>query len=153
QIQGLDHFTIQIVARDSGPVGVARKVKVWKAARTTSTVTFTRLNKIEFEEGWHFVRVVPWTPDGDPIPIEEQPDQSVKRANQAEPFSVLPEGDLEEEPPQRAIPKADSVEHARLERQFTAILQRRDPFAVRPENIAWAQRTTKARTAEQETIE
>jgi hypothetical protein len=153
QVQGLDHFTVQIMSRDSGPVGVARKVKTWKAARRTCTASFTKLNKIEFEEGWHFVRVLPWTAEGDPIPIDEPFDQKAKRTNESEPFYILPEADLEEEPPQRAIPKADSVEHARLERQFTAVLQRRDPMAVRPESIGWAQRTTELRTAAQETIE
>ena len=143
QVQGLDHFTVQIMSRDSGPVGVARKVKVWKAARPTATAAFTKLNKIEFEEGWHFVRVLPWTAEGDPIPIEEPTDQKAKRSNESEPFYVLPEADLEEEPPQRAIPNSDSVEHARLERQFTAVLQRRDPLAVRPENIGWAQEPQK----------
>ncbi|MEA2562106.1 MAG: phosphorothioation-dependent restriction protein DptH [Acidobacteriota bacterium] len=153
QVQGLDHFTIQIMSRDSGPVGIARKAKIWKAARPTCTASFSKLNKIDFEEGWHFVRVLPWTAEGDPIPIEEPTDQKAKRSNESEPFYVLAEGDLEEEPPQRAIPKSDSVEHARLERQFTAVLQRRDPSVLRPENIGWAQRTTKRRTAAQETIE
>lgn len=153
QVQGLDHFTVQIMSRDSGPVGIARKVKVWRAARATCTASFAKLNKIEFEEGWHFVRVLPWTAEGDPIPIEEPADQTAKRSNESEPFYVLPGANLEEEPPQRAVPKADSVEHARLERQFTAILQRRDPSAVCPENVGWAQRTTERRTAAQETIE
>jgi hypothetical protein len=153
QVQGLDHFTVQIMSRDSGPIGVARKVKVWKPARPTCTAYFTKLNKIEFEEGWHFVRALPWTAEGDPIPIEEPADQKAKRTNESEPFYILPEADLEEEPPQRAIPKVDSVEHARLERQFTAVLQRRDPSAVRPENVGWAQKTTKSRTAAQETID
>ncbi len=153
QVQGLEHFTVQIMSRDSGPVGVARKVKVWKAPRATCTVSFTKLNKIEFEEGWHFVRVLPWTAEGDPIPIEEPTEQAAKRSNESEPFYVLPDADLEEEPPQRAIPKADSVEHARIDRQFTAVLQRRDALAVRPESIGWSQRTTQGRLAAQETIE
>ena len=153
QVHGLDYFTAQILSRESGPVGVARKVKVWKAARSTCTVSFTRLNRIEFEEGWHFVRVLAWTAEGDPIAIEETRDQTAKRTNESEPFYVLPEADLEEEPLQRAVPKADSVEHARLERQFTAVLQRRHPFAVRPENVGWTERSTSTRTVAQETIE
>jgi hypothetical protein len=152
QVQGLDHFTVQIVSRDSGPVGAARKVKVWKVNRLSATIPFTKLNKVEFEEGWHFLRVLPWTADDDPIPIEEHTDKA-KRSNESEPFYVLPEADLEEEPPQRAIPKSDSVEHARLDRQFTAVLQRRDPAEVRAETVGWVQRTTKGRTAAQETIE
>ena len=153
QVRGLDHLTVQITSRESGPAGVARKVKVWKAPRSACTVSFARLNRVEFEEGWHFVRVLAWTAEGDPIPIEETLDQAAKRTNESEPFYVLPEADLEEEPPQRAVPKADSVEHARLDRQFTAVLQRRDPLAVFPESVGWAQRSTAARTVAQETIE
>lgn len=153
QVQGLEYFTIQILSRDAGPVGIARKVKVWKAARPTATVSFSKLNKIEFEEGWHFVRVLPWTAEGDPIPIDEPTEQKAKRSNESEPFYVLPEADLEEAPPQRAIPKADSVEHARLERQFTAVLQHRDPVLIHPDSIGWVQRTTKGRLVAQEIIE
>jgi hypothetical protein len=153
RVQGLTDFTLQILSRDSGPMGVARAVKTWKAARSTCTVFFSKLNKIEFEEGWHFVRVLPWTAEGDPIPIEEPTEKKAKRSNESEPFYILPRAGLDEEPPQRAIPKSDSVEHARIERQFTAVLQRRDPTAVRPENIAWAQRTTTGRAAAHETIE
>ncbi len=153
QVLGLEHLTVQIMSRDSGPVGVARKIKVWKVARPTCTVSFSKLNKIEFQEGWHFARVLPWTGDGDPIPIDEPTEQTGKRSNESEPFYVLPEADLEEDPPQRAIPRADSVEHARIERQFTAVLQHRDPASVRPESIGWSQRSIKGKPAAQETIE
>ena len=51
------------------------------------------------------------------------------------------------------MPKADSVEHARLDRQFTAVLQGRDPADVALEGVGWAQRSTKKRTAAQEIIE
>ena len=118
QVRGLDHFTVQIVSRESGPVGAARKVKVWKTARTHATVSLSKLDKIAFEEGWHYVRVLPWTADGDPIPVDEPTEPTGKSANESEPFYVLPGAALEEEPPQRAVPKADSVEHARLDRQF-----------------------------------
>jgi hypothetical protein len=153
QVQGLEHFTVQIMSKDAGPVGIARKVKVWRTNRTSIGVAFSKLNKIDFEEGWHFVRVLPWTADGDPILIEEPADQIAKRSNESEPFYVLPDADLEEDLPQRAVPRADSVEHARLDRQFTAILQDREPGDVVPGNIGWTQSTTARRMAAQENIE
>ena len=124
QVQGLDHFTVQIISREAGPVGAVRKLKVWRAARTQASVALLKLNRVEFEEGWHHVRVLPWTADGDPIPLDEPDDQTAKRANESEPFYVLPGAALEEEPPQRAVPRADSVEHARLDRQFAAVSRR-----------------------------
>ena len=153
QVRGLDHFTAQIVAKDAGPVGASRKVKVWKPARTHAAVSFLKLDRIDFEEGWHHVRVLPWTADGDPIPVEEPADRTGRRSNESEPFYVLPEADREDEPPQRSVPRADSVEHARLERQFAAILQQREPAEVTPERVAWAQRSTPRRAVAQETLE
>ena len=153
QVRGLDHFTVQIVSNEAGPVGASRKVKVWKTARTHASVSLARLNRVDFEEGWHHVRVLPWTADGDPIPVDEPAEQPAKRANESEPFYVLPGAVLEEEPPQRAVPRADSVEHARLDRQFTAVIQSRDVAGIAPHSIGWTQRSTARRAAAQETIE
>ena len=153
QVQGLDHFTVQIIAKEAGPVGASRKVRVWKPARTHATVSLLRLNRVDFEEGWHHVRVLPWTADGDPIPIDEPPDQAGSRSNESEPFYVLPDADLEDEPLQRSVPRTDSVEHARLERQFGAILQQREPAEVALARVGWAQRSTPRRAAAQETLE
>ena len=158
RIQGLDHFTVQIVSHDAGPVGASRKVRVWKAARTHAKVSFPRLDRIDFEEGWHRVRVLPWTADGDPLPIDDPSGgdpsgQAGKRPNESEPFYVLPEAGLEEEPPQRDAPRADSVEHGRIDRQFAALLQDREAADVAPESVGWVQRSTGRRAAAQEIIE
>ena len=153
RVQGLDHFTAQIIAKDAGPVGAVRKVKVWKPARTHASVSFLKLNRIDFEEGWHHVRVLPWTADGDPIPVEEPAGQSGRRSNESEPFYVLPDADREDEPPQRAVPSADSFEHARLDRQFAAILQQREPSEVTPERVGWTQRGAPRRPVASETLE
>lgn len=153
QVRGLAYFTAQILSKDAGPVGAARKVKVWKVSRTHANVSLPRLNNVDFEEGWHHVHVQPWTADGDPIPIAEPVAQTGKRPNESEPFYVLPDAGLGAEPPQRSVPKADSIEHARLERQFTALLQNRETSDVAPHSVGWTQRSTKSRAAAQETIE
>ena len=153
QVQGLEHFTVQVISREAGPVGASRKLKVWKAARTRASVSLLKLNRVDFEEGWHHVRVLPWTADGDPIPLDEPDDQTAKRTNESEPFYVLPGAALEEEPPQRAVPKADSVEHARLDRQFAAVTQDRDPTDIAPHSVDWTQRSTTRRAAAQEIFE
>ena len=69
QVQGLDHFTVQIISGEAGPVGAARKIEVWKAARSHAAASLLKLNRVDFEEGWHHVRVLPWTADGDPVPL------------------------------------------------------------------------------------
>jgi hypothetical protein len=151
QVTGLDHFTVQLVSRTAGPIGVIKKVKAWSANRSTCTVSLTKLDKVDFDEGWHFVRVMPWTADSDPIPLRD-PD-SGGPGHESEPFYVLPEATLDEEPPQRAVPKADSVEHGRIDRQFTAIMQRRDPSGIKAESVNWAQKSSSKRVASQEVIE
>ena len=91
RVRGLDHFTVQIVSQETGPVGVSRKVKVWKPARTYAVVSLLRLNRIDFEEGWHHVRVLPWTADGDPIPMDEPAEPTSPRRASAG-LSAAPRG-------------------------------------------------------------
>ena len=153
QVRGLDHFTVQIVAQESGPVGAARKVRVWKSAKTHAAVSLPKLNSIDFEEGWHFVRILPWTADGDPIAIDDPGHDTSKRANESEPFFVLPNADLEADPPQRSVPRTDSVEHARLDRQFTALAQNREAAEITLNSVGWTERAAKRRAAAQRTIE
>ena len=151
RVAGLDHFTVQIVSRSAGPIGMTRKVKAWTAQRSNCTVSFPKLSKVEFDEGWHFVRVLPWTADSEPIPLKDP--LGGKPGHESEPFYVLPDATLNEIPPQRAVPRADTVEHARIDRQFTALMQRRDPSDIKLETVNWTQKSSHKRVASQEIIE
>ena len=122
KVSGLDHFTVQIVSQNDGPVGKSKKVKAWTPNRLQCTTNLAKLNKIEFEEGcissvfFH----------GPPMAIRFHWNQitgseSAKRSYESEPFYVLPGGNIEEEPPQRAIPIEQSLEHARFRLQLTAL--------------------------------
>jgi hypothetical protein len=153
KVGGLDHFTVQIVSQNDGPVGKSKKVKVWKPSRLQCTTNLTKLNKIEFEEGWHFIRVLPWTVDGDPIPFEDDSGaDSAHHAYESEPFYVLPGGSLEEEPPQRAIPIDESLEHARFRLQLTALGDDRDPDDIAVSSVSWAEGKRAKRPSRQETV-
>ncbi|HLV97072.1 MAG TPA: hypothetical protein VKT82_00215 [Ktedonobacterales bacterium] len=156
QIQGLHHFSVQILTREGSPVGVAKNVKVWQSKKTTWTLTLDKLDKVEFEEGWHFIRVLPWTEAGDPVPITD-PGPALSggrtRPNESEDFYVLPGEVLDEIPPQRAIPQEYSLEHARMRLQFTAIQAKRDPASINPESVTWVNKNSKTRQIAQETIE
>lgn len=155
QVQGLSTFSVQIISRDGGPVGKVKNVKVWKPKRNTCTVALDKLNKVEFEEGWHSVRVLPWTENGEPIPMVEPPGDfsgEEPRPNESEPFYVLPEGIIEDPPVQRAIPQECSLEHARLKLQFTAIQDQRDPASIKAESAGWAEGAKGGRRGAQEMI-
>jgi DNA phosphorothioation-dependent restriction protein DptH len=91
-VHGLHHFSVQIFAQDGGSIGVAKNVKVWQSKRTSCSMTLDKLHKAEFEEGWHFMRVLPWTAEGDQIPlagVDKESTRDGSRAHESEPFYVL----------------------------------------------------------------
>jgi DNA phosphorothioation-dependent restriction protein DptH len=155
QVQGLSYFTVQIVSQDGVAVGAAKKVKSWKRGNIKS-VTIDKLNNYEFEEGWHFVRVLPWTEGGDAIPLVERQDVLIgerARPFESELFYVLPEGTMDEEPPQRTIPQEASLEHARLKLQFAALAQGRDTDEIEVKDILWTEKGGKGGVAAQSALE
>lgn len=153
KVSGLDHFTVQIVSQNDGPVGKSKKVKAWTPNRLRSTVSLSKLNKIDFEEGWHFIRILPWTEDGDPIPFEQGPgSETAKPTYESEPFYVLPGGSLEEVPPQRAIPFEQSLEHAHFRLQLTALSGDRDPNEIATPKVSWAEGGRAKKVSRQETL-
>jgi hypothetical protein len=152
KVSGLDHFTVQIVSQNDGPVGKSKRVKAWTPNRLQCTTNLAKLNKIEFDEGWHFIRVLPWTADGDPIPLESDSSSTAKRSYESEPFYVLPTGNVEEEPPQRAIPIEQSLEHARFRLQLTALADEREPNEVVLSDVSWAESAHSKKVSRQETL-
>ena len=153
KVSGLDYFTVQIVSQNDGPVGKSKKVKAWTPSRLQCTVNLDKLNKTEFEEGWHFIRVLPWTADGDPIPLQaDSGPEAAKRSYESEPFYVLPGGSIEEEPPQRAIPIEQSLEHARFRLQLTALGDERDPDEIAISGVTWADGGRSKKASRQETL-
>lgn len=153
KVSGLDHFMVQIISQNDGPVGKSKKVKAWTPNRLQCTTSLAKLNKIEFEEGWHFIRVMPWTADGDPIPLEADfTSEGAKRSYESEPFYVLPGGNIEEDPPQRAIPIEQSLEHARFRLQLTALGDERDPNDIAISGVAWSEGGSTKKTSRLETL-
>ena len=164
KVQGLAKFVIQVVSKEQGPVGLARSKALWKSTTQNATISFSKLNKVEWDEGWHFVRVLAQTEDGDLIPLVDEsgallpwaPDDSapgVARPNESDLFYVLPDGEVDVEPPQRAVQRESSLSHALLRLQFTALLDDRDPGSIRPTSVQWAERKPRGRTVGAEMIE
>ncbi|HOW51500.1 MAG TPA: ATP-binding protein [bacterium] len=153
KVSGLDHFTVQIVSQNDGPVGKSKKVKAWTPNRLQCTTNLAKLNKVEFEEGWHFIRILPWSADGDQIPLEAgSSSEGAKHSYESEPFYVLPGGNIEEEPPQRAIPIEQSLEHARFRLQLTALGDERDPEDIAISSVVWAEGNSSKKVSRHETL-
>ncbi|MCP5102145.1 MAG: ATP-binding protein [bacterium] len=154
-VNGLDHFTVQIMSDSGLPVGKSKKVKAWNAKRTHCTTGLTKLDKIDFEEGWHHIRVLPWTAEGDHIPMADGdgPDNFAIRAYESEPFYVLPGGTPVEEPPQRVTPYEQSVGHAKLKLQLTALGDGREPKDIELGSVHWTHSDKKKKkTSKQEIL-
>src|SRR5690606_38194247 len=153
KVSGRDHFTVQIISQNDGPGGKSKKVKAWAPNRLQCPINLAKLNKIEVEEGWHFMRVMPWTADRDSIPLDADADSRRARGcSESAPFYVLPGGNIEEEPPQRAIPIEQSLEHARFRLQLPALGDERDPDDIAISGVAWAEGGRSKKTSRQETL-
>jgi len=136
KVRGLEYFTVQIVSKDGGAVGKAKMVKAWSGNRTKCTTNIAKLNKFDFDEGWHYIRITPWTSDDDPMPLAE--DSSVESPL----FYILENGTVEGDTPQRAIQIETSLEHALFTVQMTALGDERSTdIAVL--GAAWAENNRK----------
>jgi DNA phosphorothioation-dependent restriction protein DptH len=129
-IPDLDHFRLQIISRESGPSSLLKKKKPWDGTRSEATQSFTRIRDADWDEGWHFVRVLPISADGDILPIinkagEEIPvigdDQSGEAPHESDLFYVIRSDDVIAEVPQRAVPKFPTVQHAILAKLYSAL--------------------------------
>jgi len=158
RVQGLKKFVLQVVSKELGPVGLVRNKTAWKTASQKTSISFSRINRIEWEEGWHFVRVLPQTEDGDLVPLVDEAgkplpwapdadDESAVRPNESDLFYVLPDDEVEIEPAQRAVPRDTSVDHAALRLRFTALLDGRDPDGIVARSVQWAERRPRGKAA------
>ncbi|MBX3660990.1 MAG: ATP-binding protein [Burkholderiales bacterium] len=147
RVQGLRRFVAQVISRENGPIGLVRRKAAWTRATDSAKVSFSSLGKVEWEEGWHFVRLLAETDSGDlvplvnesgdPVPWNPAPDAAIVRPNESDAFYVLANEDVEVEPQQRAVPREPSLAHARMRAQFIAAAQGRDPAAVSVTSVEW----------------
>ena len=122
KVQGLAKFVAQVISKQHGPIGLARSKAVWKTATDKATISFSALGKIDWEEGWHFVRIFAQTESGDLIPLVDSNGDAVAwsadteaalpRPNESDLFYVLPDAEVEIEPAQRAVSREPSALHA-----------------------------------------
>lgn len=152
KVKSLARFVLQVMSEDGASVGLVKSVAAWKSAKDRTTVTFSRLNKIEWEEGWCYIRVAAVTEDGDPVPLLDEHGEPLdwrtrtsresneRNPNESDSFYVLPDGEIDVTPPQRAIPKDPSLVHAWKRIQFTAVLDGRQPSEVEPREVRWKDR-------------
>jgi hypothetical protein len=150
QVDGLAHFELQVVSQERGTTGVKQIQRRWAGGQAQKTVTFKKANKLPLEEGWHFIRIRALTEDGDFVPLVDtqgrpltgpepgKDGEEARRLNESELFFVLSEGgEVEADSTAKEARTFPSLEHARLELQFDALAEGRDPAAVQPDWVRW----------------
>lgn len=151
QVKGLASFQLQILSKDGMPVGVVKKKAAWKTGRQGAHVSFARLNRVEWEEGWYFVRVTAFTETGDPFPLVDTQgkpvlmstihETGVRHPNESDLFYVIPGEDVEVDVPQRAVPRHASLAHATIHLRFTALSAGRNPDGITAQPVIWTKDT------------
>lgn len=145
-VPGLDHFRLQVVSRESGPTAFTKKKRSWTGARRDASVSFSKLASVDWEDGWHFVRVLPCTADGDPIPIVNADGQPIpfggspdghQLLNESDTFYVVKSDDVEVDVPQRAVPKFPSFSHALIHFWFKTVGDGHEPGKIECTHRAW----------------
>ncbi len=153
KVEGLARFVAEVVSRDNGPTGLRRRKAAWSKNTDAGLISFTSIGKIDWEEGWHFVRVYAETENGERIPLADDQGNSIRYgggsgeghalSHESDLFYVVTDDEVEVEPPQRAVPREPSLMHALLRARFAAVVQDRDPAAVSVTGAAWLERSSK----------
>ncbi|QDU76841.1 AAA-like domain protein [Bremerella volcania] len=152
KVEGLAKFQLQIISVNNGPTGIVKSVSAWKTNSGKKTVSFNKLAGFDWEEGWHFVRVQAFTEDGERLTlldrkgqalpwIDDTSSEQTQAPNEGDLFYVVPEGEVEVEPVQRAIPRHPSLLHAQRDLQFTAILDDRESQQIVPSSVHWSEKS------------
>ncbi|MBV6796084.1 methylation-associated defense system ATP-binding protein MAD8 [Xanthomonas euvesicatoria] len=161
KIEGLSRFVAEVISKDNGPTGLRRRKAAWAKATDTGTISFTSIGKVDWEEGWHFVRVYAETEEGDRIALlntqgnvlHTLPEGTEMQPNESDLFYVLTDEDVEIEPPQRAVPRDVSLMHAWFRSKFGAISQELNPSAVSITGCSWVERGGRFGASASETLE
>lgn len=156
KVEGLSRFVAEVVSRDNGPTGLRRRKAAWAKEMDSGVIAFSSIGKVDWEEGWHYVRVFAETEEGDRILLTDGEGNSVRfnsdapethtNPNESDLFYVVTDDEVEIEPPQRAVPREASLMHALLRARFAAVAQDRDPGSISITGCAWAERSSKAAT-------
>ena len=149
KVNGLAKFVAQVVSQETNsPVGLVRNKSIWKSKKAEGKISFSRYQKFDWEEGWHYIRLLPVTDAGDILPLIDIGGQPLKWSQKAEDsvelspnesdlFYVLPDDDVDIAPPPRAIQRESSLVHALFKLQFSAVQGDRPTDAIVVDSINW----------------
>ncbi|WP_274912538.1 methylation-associated defense system ATP-binding protein MAD8 [Streptomyces sp. WZ-12] len=141
KVEGLDRFRVEIVSEGGGPIGRIAHVAKGTRAKPDYKAPLGRLNKIDWEEGWHYLKITPLDASGDALDIA--PGVHGLPGGESERFYVVPEGEAEE-PPERSAGRYDGISQALRSLQFEALAAGDDSTRVTLTDVRW--KSTSARS-------
>ncbi|MEV7435280.1 methylation-associated defense system ATP-binding protein MAD8 [Streptomyces griseoviridis] len=100
---------------------------------------------LDWEEGWHFVRVTPLDGNDDPMPAAGSGQTAGRRPYESDRFYVVPDGEFDDPPTPRGH-HAPGLAQAINRLRFTALAEGRDPGRVQCRETGWGPRGTSVRT-------
>ncbi|WP_103504822.1 MULTISPECIES: hypothetical protein [unclassified Streptomyces] len=141
KVEGLDRFRVEILSEGGGPIGRIAHVAKGTRAKPDYKAPLRHLNKIDWEEGWHYLKVTPLDASGDALDVA--PGGHDLPGGESERFYVVPEGEAEE-PPERSAGRYDGITQALRSLQFEALAAGDDPARVTLTDVRW--KSTSARS-------
>jgi DNA phosphorothioation-dependent restriction protein DptH len=152
-VRGLAKFQAQVFSQQGDFVGLIKAAKA--TTKSTLTINFTKLTGVNWDEGWHYVRVqaldegdelIPLVDEhGSPIPWgTSKEDEAGSRPNESDLFYVIPAEETDVEPLPGRKPKEDSLAHGKLKLQFASLLD--SDALIQPEikEISWLDTNNKS---------
>ncbi|MFI9463272.1 methylation-associated defense system ATP-binding protein MAD8 [Streptomyces xiamenensis] len=133
-VEGLERFRVEIVSEDGGPIGKSIPITKGKKAKPEYKGALNGLNRIDWEEGWHHIRVVPLDGAGEPLHVA--PGAHNLPGGESERFYVVPNGQTEE-PPERNAGRHPGLTQALRSLQLDALAAGENPAGVTTTDVRW----------------
>ncbi|MGB3790952.1 MAG: hypothetical protein WA949_23305, partial [Phormidesmis sp.] len=149
KVNGLAKFVAQVISEETGaPVGLVRNKTAWTTKKAAAKISFSRYQKFAWEEGWHYIRILPLTEAGDVLPLVDPEGHPLKWSHKAEDstdtypnesdlFYVLPDDNVDIAPSPRAVQRENSLVHALLRLQFSAVQNGIPPSNIEVSSTGW----------------
>ncbi|HAV5769530.1 TPA: ATP-binding protein [Acinetobacter baumannii] len=132
EVNGLAKYKAQVFTQQGDFVGL---IKVGKAtSKSTVTITFNKLTGIEWEEGWHYIRIQAFDENDELLPLVDDrqcpipwgtssAEEAGSRINESDLFYVLPAADAEVEPIEGRKVREASLAHAKIKAEFANVIE------------------------------
>ena len=145
-VRGLAKFKAQVFSQQGDFVGLIKAAKATK--NSTLTIRFTKLTGVNWDEGWHYIRLQAFDESDELIPLVDErgnsipwgtskEDEAGSRPNESDLFYVIPAEETEVEPLPGRKPKEDSLAHGKMKLQFANLLDSGTLIIPKVKDINW----------------